>query len=171
MTLGQFTAPGLLIPQLSSADQASAINELSQRLQQAGRIEDSLAFFQAVLECDYLSSSATEEGMAFLHARIRGIERLCFAMGVSRAKVRWRDGSRVHAVILIAVPPAETQLYLALVAALARLSRNKELMSSLVACTRPKDVLRLLNNVELTAPAGVRAGREPNANPAPHRLN
>jgi mannitol/fructose-specific phosphotransferase system IIA component (Ntr-type) len=169
MTLGDFTARSLLIPQLSSADQAGAINELSQCLQQAGRIEDSLAFFQAVLQSDYLSSSATEDGMAFLHARIRGIERLCFAMGLSRGKVRWRDGSQVHAVILIAVPPAETQLYLALVAALARLSRNAELMSSLVACTQPKGVWRLLNNVELTAPPGVRTGREPNTDPAPRR--
>ena len=109
MTLGHFTAPGLLIPQLASVDQASAINELSQRLQQAGRIEDSLTFFQAVLQCDYLSSSATEDGVAFPYARVRGVEELCFAAGFSRVGVRWRDGSPVHAVFLMAVPLAETQ--------------------------------------------------------------
>jgi len=160
MTLGHFTAPSLLIPQLSGVDQAGVINELSQRLQQAGRIEDSLAFFQAVLQCDYLSSSATEDGMALLHARIRGIERLCFAMGMCLSKVRWRDGSQVHAVVLIAVPPAETQLYLAMFAALGRLSRNAKLMSQLIVCTRPQDILRLLNEVKLAAPAGNVHGRK-----------
>jgi fructose PTS system EIIBC or EIIC component len=152
MTLGYFTAPGLLIPQLSSADQASAISELSQRLQQAGRIEDSLTFFQAVLECDYLSSSATENGVAFLHARMRGIEQLCFAAGFSKAGVRWRDGSPVHAVFLMAVPPVGTQLYLALMSALARLSTTTQLMSSLMTCKLAGDVLHLLNAVELSAP-------------------
>jgi PTS system fructose-specific IIC component len=152
MTLGYFTAPGLLIPQLSSVDQASAINELSQRLQQAGRIEDSLTFFQAVLECDYLSSSATEDGVAFLHARVRGIDQPCFAAGFSKAGVRWRDGSHVHAVFLMAVPPVETQLYLALMSALARLSRTTQLMSSLMTCRQAKEVLQLLNAVELSAP-------------------
>jgi fructose PTS system EIIBC or EIIC component len=161
MTLGRFTEPSLLIPQLSIADQASALNELSQRLQQAGRIEDSLTFFQAVLQSDYLSSSATEEGTAFLHARIRGIERLSFAMGLSRVKVRWRDHSTVQAVVLIAVPPAATQLYLVLFAALGRVSRDTKLMGELTSCTQPNDILRLLNNVKLAAPASIVTGRKP----------
>jgi mannitol/fructose-specific phosphotransferase system IIA component (Ntr-type) len=153
MTLGYFTAADLLIPQLSGVDQASAINELSQRLQQAGRIEDSLTFFQAVLQCDYLSSSATEDGVAFLHARVRGIDQPCFAAGFSKAGVRWRDGSPVHAVFLMAVPPDETQLYLALMSALSRLSQTTQLMSSLMTCQQGKEVLNLLNTVELSAPA------------------
>jgi mannitol/fructose-specific phosphotransferase system IIA component (Ntr-type) len=158
MTLGRFTEPRLLIPQLTIVDQAGALNELSQRLQQAGRIEDSLTFFQAVLQSDYLSSSATEEGMAFLHARIRGIERLSFAMGLSRAKVRWRNGSKIQAIVLIAVPPAATQLYLAVFAALARVSRNTKLMCDLTTCARPNDIWSLLNDVKLAATASAITG-------------
>ncbi len=152
MTLGDFTAPHLVIPQLSSVDQASAINELSQRLQQAGRLDDSLTFFQAVLQRDYLSSSATEDGVAFPHARARGIEQLCFAAGFSKVGVHWRDGSPVHAVFLMAVPPAETQMYLVLVSALARLSRTARLMNPLMACSQTEEALRLLNSVELSVP-------------------
>jgi mannitol/fructose-specific phosphotransferase system IIA component (Ntr-type) len=160
MTLGRFTEPSLLIPQLSIADQASALNELSHCLQQAGRIKDSLTFFQAVLQSDYLSSSATEEGTAFLHARIRGIERLSFAMGLSRDTVRWRNGSKIQAIVLIAVPTAATQLYLALFAALTRVSRNTKLMCELTACARPNDIWLLLNDVKLAARAGVITGRK-----------
>ena len=155
MTLGHFTSPSLLIPQLSNLDQASAINELSQRLQQAGQIEDSLAFFQAVLQSDYLSSVATENGVVFPHARMRGIEQLSFAAGFSKAGVRWRDGSSVHAVFLVAVPLAETQLYLALVAGLTRLVRTGNCINTLLRSAVPEEILDVLNREEIHVMATV----------------
>lgn len=84
MTVGEFTELSLLVPQLLGADQASAIHALSHRLQGAGRIEDSLTFFQAALQRDYLSSSAIEGGMAFPHARAHGIHRFSLALGLSQ---------------------------------------------------------------------------------------
>ena len=129
MTLGHFTSPSLLIPQLSNLDQASAINELSQRLQQAG--------------------------VVFPHARMRGIEQLSFAAGFSKAGVRWRDGSSVHAVFLVAVPLAETQLYLALVAGLTRLVRTGNCINTLLRSAVPEEILDVLNREEIHVMATV----------------
>lgn len=161
MTVGGFTEPSLLIPRLLGTDQASAIHVLSGRLQNAGRVEDSLAFFQAVLQRDYLSSSASGSGVAFPHARGRGINRLSFALGLSEAGVRWRDGWRVRAVFLIAVPPADVQLYLALVSALARLARTDKFIGAVMACTQPEQMLRVLNEAEVNVPANVRTAGPP----------
>jgi len=156
MTVGDFTEPSLLIPRLLGADQASAIHVLSGLLQNAGRVEDSLAFFQAVLQRDYLASSATGNGVAFPHARTRGIERLSVALGLSEVGVRWRDGLPVHAVFLIAVPPADTQLYLALLSALARLARTKSFVEALMACAQPEQILCVLNGARVKTPASER---------------
>jgi mannitol/fructose-specific phosphotransferase system IIA component (Ntr-type) len=159
MTVGEFTEVSLLVPQLLGADQASAIHALSHRLQSAGRVEDSLTFFQAALQRDYLSSSAVEGGVAFPHARGYGINRFSLALGLSKEGVHWRDGSQVHAVFLIAVPSAEAQLYLATVSALARQSRLGGWLTALMACNQPEELLGVLNNIGVSGAGNVRTGQ------------
>ena len=156
MTVGDFTELSLLVPQLLGADQATAIHALSHRLQGAGRIEDSLTFFQAALQRDYLSSSAIEGGVAFPHARGHGINRFSLALGLSKEGVHWRDGSQVHAVFLIGVPSVEAQLYLAVVSALARQSRLDGWLTALMACNQPEELLAMLNKVNVSG-----VGRHP----------
>jgi mannitol/fructose-specific phosphotransferase system IIA component (Ntr-type) len=160
MTVGEFTELSLLVPQLFGADQASAIHVLSHRLKGAGRIEDSLTFFQAALQRDYLSSSAIEGGVAFPHARGHGIHRFSLALGLSKEGVHWRDGSQVHAVFLIGAPSAEAQLYLAVVSALARQSRLGGWLTALMACNRPEELLGVLNNVNVSGAGNIRTGQE-----------
>ena len=159
MTVGDFTELSLLIPQLLAADQASAIHALSHRLQSAGRIEDSLTFFQAALQRDYLSSSAIEGGVAFPHARGHGINRFSLAVGLSKEGVHWRDGSQVHAVFLIGVPSAEAQLYLGVVSALARQSQLVGWLTALLACNRPEELLDVLNKVNVGGAGNIRTGQ------------
>ena len=159
MTVGDFTELSLLIPQLLAVDQASAIHALSHRLQSAGRVEDSLTFFQAALQRDYLSSSAIDGGVAFPHARGHGVNRLTLALGLSKEGVHWRDGSQVHAVFLIAAPSAEAQLYLTIVSALARQSRLSGWLASLMACNQPEELLGALGQVNVNSGAGgIRTG-------------
>ena len=159
MTVGDFTELSLLIPQLLAADQASAIHALSHRLQSAGRVEESLKFFQAALQRDYLSSSAIEGGVAFPHARGQGIHRFSLALGLSKEGVHWRDGSQVHAVFLIAVPSAEAQLYLTIVSALARQSRLGGWLTALMACNQPEELLGLLSQVNVSGARNIRIGQ------------
>ncbi|HTS17585.1 MAG TPA: PTS sugar transporter subunit IIA [Verrucomicrobiae bacterium] len=156
MNVGDFTESSLLIPNLPGVDQAGAIHSLSHRLREAGCIEDWLGFFQAALQQDYLSSAAIEGGIAFPHARVRGVNRLSLAVGLSKAGIHWRDGSPVHAIFLMAVPPNETQFYLSVVSALARSSRMAEWVTALVACNHPGEMLRALNEVDVNWPGNVK---------------
>ena len=159
MTVGEFTELSLLVPHLLGADQTSAIHALSHRLQGAGRIEDSLTFFQAALQRDYLSSSAIEGGVAFPHARGHGINRFSLALGLSKGGIHWRDGSQVHAVFLIGVPFVEAQLYLAVVSALARQTRMGGWLTTLMACNRPEELVIVLDKVNVSCAENIRAGQ------------
>ena len=159
MTVRDFTESSLLIPQLLAADQASAIHALSHRLQNAGRVEDSLTFFQAALQRDYLSSSVIESGVAFPHARGHGVNRFSLALGLPKGGVHWRDGWEVHAVFLIAIPSAEAQLYLTIVSALARQSRLDGWLTALIACTQPEELLAMLSQVSVSA-GNIRTGQD-----------
>ena len=75
MTLADFTSPRLIVPQLRGVDAVSAIQELSQALQREGRIADSLPFYHAALNREFMVSTDMEAGMAFPHARLPGRRR------------------------------------------------------------------------------------------------
>jgi mannitol/fructose-specific phosphotransferase system IIA component (Ntr-type) len=151
-TLGDFTEPRLLVPHLLGADQASAIHELAHRLQQAGRIPDSLGFFQAVLHRDYLTSSVAENGVAFPHARGRDLPGLSFALGLSDGGVRWHNGASVRVIFLLAVPVADSRLYLNIMAELTRFTRSEHRLKTLLASAEPRDIWQLLKRQALPLP-------------------
>ncbi len=149
MKPGRFTEPKLLVPRLLSSDQIGAIKELTSRLQNAGRIDDSLAFFQAVLEREYMLQATPECGLAFPHARGRGANTLSFALGLSADGIPWGTvkGGLAHAIFLLAVPLSETQLYLTLLSRLSRLGQDEALRASLFDCRQPEEMLQLLDSL------------------------
>ncbi len=150
MTLGQFTEPKLLVPRLLSSDQIGAVKELTKRLHHANRIEDSLAFFQAVLEREFMLRSTPELGIAFPHARGRGVRSLSFAVGLSAEGIPWGStkGSLVYVVFLLAVPLSETQRYLSLLSNLSRFGQDETWRQSLQACTQPEQMLQLFESFQ-----------------------
>lgn len=151
MTLADFTEPRLLVPRLLSANQNGAIMELSKRLHRAGRVEDAEAFCQAVLERESLLHPVVEQGLAFPHARGRAVHRLSFAVGLSGTGLRWDSakGSIVHAVVLLAVPLAEAQLYLALLGTLSRFTLDGTAFACFKESAQPEEMLAVLNSFSL----------------------
>lgn len=151
MTLADFTEPKLLVPRLLSANQNGAIMELSKRLHRAGRIEDAEAFCQAVLERESLLHPVVEQGLAFPHARGRAVHRLSFAVGLSAAGIRWDSakGMIVHAVVLLAVPLSEAQIYLALLGTLSRFTQDETAFASFKQSAQPEKMLAILNSFPL----------------------
>ncbi len=148
MTLADFTEPRLLVPRLLSANQNGAIMELSKRLHRAGCIEDAEAFCRAVLERESLLHPVVEQGLAFPHARGRAVHRLSFAVGLSEAGLRWDSakGMIVHAVVLLAVPLSEAQLYLALLGTLSRFTQDETAFASFKQSAQPEEMLAVLNS-------------------------
>jgi mannitol/fructose-specific phosphotransferase system IIA component (Ntr-type) len=148
MTLGDFTEPKLLVPRLLSNDQCGAIRELAKRLLNSGRIDDAGAFAQAALEREQIVGATPEYGVAFPHARGRGVINLCFAVGLSGKGISWGTsrGALAHTVFLLAVPLSETQRYLTLLSDLARFGQDEGLRSSLAACGQSEEMWAVLNS-------------------------
>jgi mannitol/fructose-specific phosphotransferase system IIA component (Ntr-type) len=149
MTLGKFTETKLLVPRLLSTDHMGAIKELSKRLYLAGRIDDSLAFFQSVVEREYMLHSTPERGVVFPHARGHGVNTLSFAVGISAEGVPWGSSRSPLAtvVVLLAVPLSETQVYLNLLSSLSRFAQEETLLSRLCECRQPEDMFALLDSI------------------------
>jgi PTS system fructose-specific IIC component len=127
------------------------IQELSQALQRANRVPDFASVYDAALKREQVVSTDMEAGMAFPHARLAGLKELSFALGRSDEQLAWGQKGipSVRLVFLLAVPATDSAQYLPLISGLARLSREKALVEKLLAAPDEREMLELLQRIEL----------------------
>jgi mannitol/fructose-specific phosphotransferase system IIA component (Ntr-type) len=149
-TLAQYTRSALLVPRLRERDAAGVISELSQVLQQQGCVSDTLPFYHAALNQELLASSAFECGLAIPHARLSGVKQLQFAAGLAPEPLIWAKSPwPVQCVFLLAVPATDAARYLHLLASLARLGQQPELMHQLRSAESAEAMLAVLERLPL----------------------
>lgn len=150
-TLADFTRPGLVVAELREHDTAGIISELSHVLQREGCVPDVLPFYHSALNQELLSNSALECGLAFPHARLNGVKHVRFAFGRTRQPVPWgaKGAWPVQCVFLLAVPATDATTYLQLLASLARLGQQNNLLAQLRAAGTAQAILAVLEKVKL----------------------
>jgi mannitol/fructose-specific phosphotransferase system IIA component (Ntr-type) len=151
MNLAHFTESQSLIPRLLHKHREIAIMALSGRLETAGRIEDSGAFADAVLEHEGLAS-AVLGNVAFPLARGRTARELSFALGLAQDPFRWGVGSgapMVDTVVLFAVPESEEERYLSLLFGFSSFFKDESAIAALRRCMQPEEMLAVLRNARV----------------------
>jgi mannitol/fructose-specific phosphotransferase system IIA component (Ntr-type) len=151
VSLADYTRPALIVPALRERDTAGIISELSQVLQREGGVPDVLPFYQAALNQELLANSALESGLAFPHARLSGVKRLQFAFGRAPEPIVWggRSSWAVQLVFLLAVPATDAAGYLHLLASLARLEQQPEILAQLRDADNAEAILAAFQQVRL----------------------
>jgi mannitol/fructose-specific phosphotransferase system IIA component (Ntr-type) len=150
-SLADFSSEELMIPQLREREMPGVISELSRVLQQHSRIPDMLPYYHAALNREFLMSTAMEHGIAFPHARMGGVPRLCFALGRCPDPISWgkNHGAEIRLVFLTAVPATNSTGYIHLISGLARLAKNRETLSGLHEAASAAKMFALLRGVQL----------------------
>jgi len=151
MTLRDYTRGPLIVPQLRERDTAGIINELSNALQREGVVLDVLPFYHAALNQELLANSALGCGIALPHARLSGVKQLKFAFGRIPEPVIWgaKGSGHVELIFLLAVPATDAASYLHLLASLARLGQQPELLAELRASQSVEAILGVLERIRL----------------------
>jgi mannitol/fructose-specific phosphotransferase system IIA component (Ntr-type) len=151
VSLADYTGPALIALRLRERDTAGIISELSQVLQREGAVPDVLPFYQAALNQELLANSALENGLAFPHARLSGAKQLQFAFGRTPEPIVWgaRSSWPVQLVFLLAVPATDAAGYLHLLASLARLGQQPDLLAQLRTAENAEAVLGALQRIKL----------------------
>ena len=151
VSLADYTRPALIMPCLRERDTAGIISELSQILHREGGLPDVLPFYQAALNQELLTNSALDCGLAFPHARLSGIKRLQFALGRTLEPIAWGAKSSwpVQLIFLLAVPATDAAGYLQLLASLARLGQQPEVLAQLRAAENAEAILTVLGNIRM----------------------
>ena len=150
-TIADYTHTGLIVPELRERDPAGIISELSQALQRSGCVADVLPFYHTALNQEMLASSALDCGLAFPHARLKGIKHLQFAVGRTDQPVIWgsKGSLPVQFVFLLAVPATDAAPYLQLLAGLARLGKEPENLDDLRSAADAKAIFAVLQRVKM----------------------
>ena len=158
-----------MIPKLQSTAPPAAIAELCATLQKDGRLNDSAAFYDAVMTRELLSATSISPGWALPHARLKGLSQLSFALGRTFQPLVWfgESKSRVQTIFLFAVPETEAKTYLNLIAAVARLSQNAALLEQLQRARDEQGMFEILQQAPLRQP---RPAATANENPTPRAL-
>jgi mannitol/fructose-specific phosphotransferase system IIA component (Ntr-type) len=151
VSLADYTRPALIVPRLREGDTAGIVSELSQVLHREGAVPDVLPFYQAALNQELLTSSALDCGLAFPHARLSGVKRLQFALGRTLEPIVWGAKSSWPAqlIFLLAVPATDAAGYLQLLASLARLGQQPEVLAQLRAAENAEAILTVLGNIRI----------------------
>ena len=140
--------PALMIPDLAADSKIAAIKELADRLRGQEVVEDSLAFMQAVLERENLSSTVLADGrIALPHARGRMVRRLGLALARTRAPIEFPSGDdrqEVGMICLIAVPSDAPGLYLRLLGALGRVFGDGDFVAAMEHAATAEQMQSLL---------------------------
>jgi mannitol/fructose-specific phosphotransferase system IIA component (Ntr-type) len=151
VTLANYTQPALIVPRLRERDTAGIVGELSRRLQRQGFVADLLPFYQSALNQELLANSALECGLALPHARLSGVKQLQFALGCTAEPVLWgaKGSWPVQLIFLLAVPATNAVNYLQLLASLAKLGQQPELLAELRAAENAETILAVLEQIRM----------------------
>jgi mannitol/fructose-specific phosphotransferase system IIA component (Ntr-type) len=150
-TLADYTNPALMVPSLRNRTAETVIAELCTTLEVAGLLAVPKAFYDAVLARELMSPTSFLAGWALPHARLKELPALSFALGRSLEPVRWLGAAAapVQMVILFAVAEFEAKAYLNLIAGVARLSQNLNLVEQLRQAGDKSAMVKVLEQIPL----------------------
>lgn len=110
MKLAQLTSPELIMLDAVFKDRFNAINALTDKLEQTGKLTNKAQFLEAVLKREEEGPTALGEYLAVPHGKSDAVKQPVFACAFVKDELMWKglDGDEpVNMIFLLAIPPAE----------------------------------------------------------------
>jgi len=123
----------------------AAVSALAQRLIDGGAVDQPERLARLLAESRVRDLVQVGERVLLPHVRTDAVSRLVVALGISPTPLSAPgvDEAAGQVVVLVLAPPSATGLYLQTVASLARVLRDDEVVSAMVAARTPDEVLAI----------------------------
>ncbi len=130
---------------LESKRKNDLIREMVTLLEEAGKIQDSEAIYQAVRSREDQGSTGLGEGIAIPHAKVEGVSELTLAIGIAPEGVDFEslDGQDAKVFFMILAPPDKAGQHIQALSEVARITRSAAFMRALIHSQTPAEVLEL----------------------------
>lgn len=134
-----------LIAFLDSTTRNSALQHLVDLLKSFHKIEDSKAFYKAILEREKLSSTGIGVGVALPHAKLENRDDFFIAIGIAREGIDWKaiDKRLVRLIFLIGGPSNKQGEYLQLLSTLTTFLKEESVRQQILHSSTPQEVLNI----------------------------
>ncbi|WP_028866023.1 fructose PTS transporter subunit IIA [Psychromonas aquimarina] len=110
MKLSELTTPDLIMLDAQFSSRIEAIEALTDKLTESGKLSDKQQFLDAVMKREEEGPTALGEYLAVPHGKSEAVKEPVFACALLKSELPWQglDGDEpVNMVFLLAIPPAQ----------------------------------------------------------------
>lgn len=146
MNLGDLTRPELVFVGLPGTDRPTILKAMADRLAESSVFEDSDALYQRLWEREKLGSTAIGSGVAIPHCKMKELDEVVVAIGVSKRDVDFEseDGEPVRLLFLVVSPDDKPADHLRSLAAISKWVKSDSHVEALLKTEDPDEIHRLL---------------------------
>jgi PTS system fructose-specific IIC component len=139
-----------MIMDLQASDKAGAIDEMVQKMYDAGRISDIDTYKQGILAREAQTSTGLGDGIAMPHAKNAAVKEATVLFAKSKNGVDYEalDGQPTYLFFMIAAPEGANDTHLQALAALSRLLIDPDFVGKLKQAETPDQVQSLFQAAE-----------------------
>lgn len=150
MKINDLLLKDVMIMDLKATDKASAIDEMVQKLYDAGRISDIDTYKKGILAREAQTSTGLGDGIAMPHAKNAAVKEATVLFAKSKAGLDYQalDGQPTYLFFMIAAPEGANDTHLQALAALSRLLIDPNFVAQLKEATTPDEVQNLFATAE-----------------------
>lgn len=139
-----------MIMDLQATDKKGAIDEMVQKMYDAGRISDINTYKEGILAREAQTSTGLGDGIAMPHAKNSAVKEATVLFAKSNKGVNYEslDGQPTYLFFMIAAPEGANDTHLQALAALSRLLVNPDFVAQLKQAVTPDQVQQLFDSAE-----------------------
>jgi nitrogen PTS system EIIA component len=122
-----------------------ALKKLVSLLEEEGKLHDSKAFYQAILQREEMISTGIGMGIAVPHAKLEGYDSFFVAIGIHPIGIPWGslDGVPVRLVFMIGGPERQQTEYLRLLSGLTMALKDENRRKKMLQLKETQEIIGL----------------------------
>lgn len=130
---------------LTADNKPAVLRELIQILKDSGKIDDFDNVLEAIHKREEMGSTGLELGIAVPHAKTEEVKSLTVAIGISPEGIEFEslDGKPSQLFFLMLAPPNQSGPHIEALAEIAKLSRSRAFISTLINARSSQEVVEL----------------------------
>ncbi|OIP63573.1 MAG: PTS fructose transporter subunit IIA [Nitrospirae bacterium CG_4_9_14_3_um_filter_53_35] len=146
MKLTDLLEQSLMIPDLKGQNKKDVLKEFASLLYDQKKIRDRDEFLEVILGRETLSSTGIGEGIAIPHGRLKDLDRLILAFGLSLKGIDFdaMDGKPVHLFFVLTAPDAAPVDHLKTLARISKILKNRSFRKRLLKARTREELYDLI---------------------------
>lgn len=148
MHISRYMDPQLVVF-LNTATRDETLQQLVNRIYEAGKLEDKEVFYQAIIDREKIVSTGIGMGVAIPHAKLPSYDQFFIAIAVLQRPVEWHslDGAPVRLVFMIGGPDDKQTEYLQILSSLTQAIKDEERRKKLLTLQQPSAMVELFQAI------------------------